>query len=125
VGIEATDFRPHFEGDLVNLFSCIYPGETYLATTSIMLGRIIEMAEWVLDHRSEYASGDQFQLILGWHESVRDAGRQIVKLRANLSSFPGIVDGSEEVFPRFGWAEGLFDLDGLDPHGPLDAPWVS
>lgn len=39
-----------------------------------------EMAQWILVRRDRFQPGDRFQLVVGWPETVRATGRQIVKL---------------------------------------------
>jgi hypothetical protein len=66
VGLSSCDFRPTFDGDLHNLFTCVSPERTPGATQTVMEQRTREIAQWVLSHRAEFGVADRFQTTVGW-----------------------------------------------------------
>jgi len=109
VGISSCDFRPHYNGDLVNLYSFIVPEQTIEKTQVILSKYAREIARWVILRHKEFSSGDRFQIVLGWPKSVRKTGRQIVKTGGDLETLIKIVDETIPVIPRPGWTLDIFD----------------
>jgi hypothetical protein len=109
IGIRCTDFRPQFDGDLVNVFSCIVPAPTRSEFEQLFVRYTREMASWVLAHKAEFGRGDRFQLILGLPESVRRVGRQIIKTGGDYNELAKIADGTMPVVPFPRWDIGIFD----------------
>jgi hypothetical protein len=114
IGIRSTDFRPHFDGDLVNVWSCIHPAKTRLETEGLLAVCIREMAAWILAHRAEFGRSDRFQLILAWPTTVRQTGRQIIKTGGDYEVLARIADGTEPVVPYQRWDWKVFD----EPENP-------
>ncbi len=77
------------------------------ATRAAIAHHAREMADWVLRHRVEFGAGDQFQIIIGWPESIRATGRQIVKIWADDQMLARIADGTAVVIPREGWTKAV------------------
>ncbi len=82
-GIKATDFRPHWDGHLVNVFSTITPQKDIAQTERFAVSCARQLADWVVSHRSKFAPGDRFQIIIGWPKSIRMTARQIIKAGGN------------------------------------------
>ena len=101
IGVAACDFRPHFNGDMVNVWSCVSPEPTAAATALMLEQRTRIIAQWILDHREEFGEEDQFQIILGWPESLRDTSRQKVKMSGGISLIAEIADGNSPVYTRW------------------------
>jgi hypothetical protein len=121
IGIACTDFHPHWDGDLVNVWSCMSPAATRAETESLLVDRTREMASWILNHRSEFGPGDKFQLILGWPESIRKTGRQIIKAGGDYDALARIVSGVEPVVTRPGWDKSIFEETTAEPSSGANA----
>jgi hypothetical protein len=102
------DFRPSFDGDLVNLATCIAPKATVKETEDALAGCARQIASWVLTHRKLFAFGDRFQITVGWPESVAKFNRQVVKTGGDFEALAGIVEGTREVFFMPGWSKQIF-----------------
>ena len=113
IGITSTDFRPHWEGDIVNVYSCVYPNQTKSETEQLLITRTREMAAWVLAHQGEFGLGDRFQLILGWPKSIKLTGRQIIKEQGDRKILAKIADGTSPIFLYPGWDDGVFGQPGV------------
>lgn len=109
VGLESCDFRSHFGGNLVNLYSCIYPENTIKETETVLTHHTKEIACWVLENKEMFSEKDRFQIILGWVKEVRETGRQIIKAGGDYDALADIVNGVRPVEPRLGWSNNVFD----------------
>jgi len=78
-GMERCDFRPHFDGFAVNAWSAMLPVGNEQTTREAALALLNEVAAWLRDHSGAFQVGDRLQLIVGFPESVKHAGRQIFK----------------------------------------------
>lgn len=108
VGQSSCDFRPTFDGDLVNLFTCVAPKKTVKETEYTLSECARQIALWVLAHRKQFAPGDRFQIIVGWPESVARFNRQAVKTGGDFEAIAGIANGTKEVFFIPGWSKQIF-----------------
>jgi hypothetical protein len=107
VGIRRTDFRPHFDGDLVNLFSVITPLSSQKETETFLLDATREIANWVNAHKEQFGNSDKFQIILGWPETIRSSGRQIIKTGGSYSDLD-LISKRQKDIPFFsGWSTGI------------------
>lgn len=107
-GIERCDFRRHWNGDLVNLFSVVGPKGSEFDTECFMKGCARSLARWIIDHRDQFGTEDRFQLVVGWPKSVREYARQTIKIGGTFEDIRRIADGVLEVPMRRGWSAGLF-----------------
>jgi hypothetical protein len=73
------DFRPQFDGYLLDFAKEISPKPRRVAVLSLAWQTFTQIAKWVSNHRSDFQSGDRCQIIVGWPECVRPTGRQILK----------------------------------------------
>lgn len=112
VAISACDFRPHCDGDLINLSSCITPGRTAQETERRLEDHTREIARWILAHHKDFSSGDRFQIILGWPKSLRRTGREVIKTGGDWGAISKIADGTTTITPRAGWAKNIFGETG-------------
>jgi len=78
-GLKRCDFRPHFDGFAVNAWSAILPVCNEQATRNAALALLAEIAGWLRARSDVFGPGDRLQLIVGFPESVKQAGRQIFK----------------------------------------------
>lgn len=78
-GVEGTDFRPHWDGFLVNCFVTIHPLQNQRATMNHIYSELGAMIRFVAEHVSLFARRDRVQFIVAWDESVQTTGRQILK----------------------------------------------
>lgn len=107
VGQSVCDFRPTFNGNLVNLWTCILPTPTIQETKGIFVNHTREIAKWVLSHREQFSPEDRFQIIVGWPVLVRESGRQVIKIGGTVEVLSGIADGTTPVIPRPGWTKNV------------------
>jgi len=107
-GINATDFRPHWDGNLINVFSTIKPQQDMAQTERFAIGCARQLAGWVVSHRSQFAPGDRFQIIIGWPKSIRATARQIIKAGGNYDDLNGIASGTSEIAMHGNWTESVF-----------------
>jgi hypothetical protein len=117
-GLEGCDFRPHFDGWLLNAFRLSAPSVTREAHMNLVWIYVREMAEWILKRREQFQSGDRFQLVVGWPEDVRTTNRQIVKLGGAFDELTRIVAAntfedyqsvSQRPVFRRGWDTAIYD----------------
>lgn len=109
VGVSSCDFRPHFGGNLINLFSCVTPEHTAHETETVLADHTREIARWLLSHRKEFSPGDRFQIILGWPRFIRQTARQIIKTGGDFEAVSRIADGTTRVIPQPEWSRGVFE----------------
>lgn len=104
-----TDFRPHWNGDLVNVFTTIYPQGGADETKQFVIACARKLAQWVLENRSRFGRCDRFQIIVGWHKEIRPTGRQIIKAGGDYAALEAIVSGSLAIETRGNWTAAVFD----------------
>ena len=127
VGISVTDFRPHFDGDLVSLTSCVSPASTLDETVRQFIWISREIAQWFIDNRQSFGPGDHAQIVVGWPLSIRRIGRQVVTFGGELSTIQAIADGSIDVPVRIELVGFVFTGAESSRHAeqstaPTDAP---
>ena len=110
-GIRRTDFRPHFDGDYVNVFSTIEPKSSEESTGEFMQDCARKLAAWVLANRDRFGEGDRFQIIVGWPESVRESNRQVIKTGGTYEELQQIVAEQKPVELRRSWSVGIFETN--------------
>ena len=96
-GIKRMDFRPHFDGDLVNVFSTVQPQFTEQMTEDLMKKCAKELSLWVLENRDQFGEGDRFQIIIGWPKSIREYSRQVIKTGGAYEELEQIVKGKKPI----------------------------
>lgn len=106
-GIRRIDFRPHFDGDYVNVFSTVEPMTSEETTANFMLECARKLAQWILNNRNQFGAEDRFQLIIGWPSSIRDAGRQVIKTGGTFEELENIVSGQTLIEPIRRWSAGI------------------
>lgn len=92
-GMKRCDFRPHFDGYMVNAHSMILPAQDEAATREAALALLADIASWLQAYSSTFEPGDRLQLIVGFPESVKDSNRQILKCwlpASRLSELRGV-----------------------------------
>lgn len=108
VGISACDFRPHFDGDLHNLFTTVHPLSSKVESKQLMLGIARKLAEWIVRHASKFGPQDRFQIIVGWPRDVRPDSRQVIKIGGDIDHI-GLLRNAAHLIPlREGWSHGVF-----------------
>jgi hypothetical protein len=110
--LERCDFRPHFDGDVVNASSAIMPRESEVATRTAALALLAEIAAWLKEHTGVFGTGGRINLVIGFSAKVKRNKRQIFKCRLPVCGLPALrgVDFSSVggVFHEMqGWPEGL------------------
>ncbi len=108
-GISRTDFRPHWDGDLVNVFTSVGPQEDEESTAELMKDCAVEMAKWVLGNRDRFGRNDKFQIIIAWPISVRESGRHTIKTGGTYEDLQMIVSGHKTIEIRPSWSGGVFE----------------
>lgn len=109
LSVSRCDFRPHWKGDLVNVFSTIRPvGNSVVDTESFAIACARGLASWILDNRADFGIEDRFQIIIGWDRNVRAGARQIVKTGGGFHEVAGIASGYAPVSMWGHWATNFF-----------------
>ena len=111
VGIHGCDFRPHFDGDLHNVFTTIYPLESKAETEVKFMEIAFEIANWILNNKSRFSDGDRFQIIVGWPLDVRPTGRQCIKTGGTFDDLRRLVNDRTLISIRDGWHKTVFDAE--------------
>jgi hypothetical protein len=78
-GLKRCDFRPHFDGFLINAWSAMLPRQNELATREAAFALLTDISAWLREFAGVFEVGDRLQLIVGFPESVKRTGRQIFK----------------------------------------------
>src|SRR4030095_3096477 len=113
--ISATDFRPLWDGNLVNVFTTIRPLADAGETQTFAMECARHLAAWILTERSRFGAGDRFQIIIGWPKDVRATGRQIIKAGGNFSQLREIASGATAVSMRGNWTSTVFPNTNSEP----------
>ncbi|GAA5496357.1 hypothetical protein Rhal01_02540 [Rubritalea halochordaticola] len=108
IGIRRADFRPDWNGDLVNVYTAVHPCESADDTEAMMQDCARSIAQWILQHRKEFGREDRFQIIVGWPLSIRKSARQALKTGGTYTDLQSLADGSMEIQMRRGWSTGIF-----------------
>ena len=103
VGHHQSDFRPHFDGNLHNFFTAIYPSDSHADTEAKFKDVAYQIADWILNNRTSFSNGDRFQIIVGWPLDVRSTGRQCVKTGGTFEDVQKLVDDRSSISIRDGW----------------------
>jgi hypothetical protein len=111
-GLSRCDVRPHFAGFLVNACSTILPSQSEADTRVAALELLAEIIHWLRPRAGALGAGDTLQIVVGWHESVRTTGRQILKCwlpAAGLAKFRGLdfASAGGGFGELDGWANGI------------------
>ena len=101
------DFRQHWNGDLVNLFTLIEPASTASETATIAADCTRQIAGWVLANRDKFGVDDRFQIVVAWPLSVRETRRQIVKIGGTYNDMDDFSSQRRPVPLRDGWSDGI------------------
>ena len=109
VSLRATDFRNTFPGGLVNVASIVKPEATLETTLTMLEQHTRKIAKWIMSHRRQFSPGDRFQIILGWPKSVRETGRQVIKMGGEFDAVAAIADGTAEIVTMPGWSNHVFE----------------
>jgi hypothetical protein len=108
-GIKRTDFRPQFDGDLVNVFSTVQPQLSKEATETYTLECAKMLVEWILKNRDRFGKKDRFLIIIGWSKSIRETNRHIIKTGGTYMELQHILDGKIDIEFRRQWSNLIFD----------------
>ena len=111
VGIRGCDFRPHFDGDLHNIFTTIYPLASKSETEAKFKNIAFKIAERILKNKTRFSKGDRFQIIVGWPLDVRPTGRQCIKTGGTFDDLQKLVNDQNLILIRDGWHKTVFDAD--------------
>ncbi len=111
VGIRGCDFRPHFDGDLHNVFTTLYPLESKAETAAKFKEIAFQIANWILNNRSRFSDGDRFQITAGWPLDVRPTGRQCIKTGGTFDDLQRLVNDRTLITIRDGWHKTVFDAE--------------
>ena len=111
-GLTWCDFRPHFDGFLVNAWCAIAPLADEVETRAEALDTLTQIALWLRANAASFETGDMIQLIVGFPESVKTSSRQIFKCSvpaARLVELRGVgFDSVGGLFREMeGWSDGL------------------
>lgn len=109
----AIDFRPHFNGDLINISSCVHPLENVEKTKEFMINCFIEIAKWILENKKMFSPEDKFQIIIGWPLSIRNGARQVIKMCEGFDNIPKFINGDIPIEFRRGWDTNVFKKNQL------------
>ena len=109
------DFRPHWNGFLVNLSVTILPGVNEEETRRSIFRVLRDLVRFVFGHQVKFGAEDKVQLIVGWDESVRTTGRQIVKMGLAVREADGVWASLRDENPEAGlsvclpssWSQGV------------------
>ena len=107
-GIKRMDFRPHFDGDLVNIFSTVQPQFSEQVTEDFIKDCALKLLAWVLANRERFGEGDRFQIIIGWPKSVREYRRQLIKIGGTFDELEQIVTGEKSIELKRSWNLDVF-----------------
>ena len=116
------DFRPHWDGNLVNVFTTIRPQDGADETKRFAIACARELAKWIVENRHRFAKGDKFQIIVGWPKNVRATGRQIIKIGGDYSALESIASGSTEIKMHGNWPGTVFITTNSVQAAPSDGP---
>jgi hypothetical protein len=108
VGISGCDFRPHFAGDLHNVFTTVYPLNSKAESEQLFRFIAQEIAEWVLANRRRFGTHDRFQIIVGWPLDVRPTGRQVIKTGGDFATIERLLNNVDLIQVRSGWSKKVF-----------------
>ena len=117
-GINRYDFRSHWKGDLVNLFSVVDMQENESTTEQFMKNCARAIAGWVGEHKAHFGAEDRFQIIIGWPKSVRETGRQTIKTGGTYEELIAIASGESSIEMRRGWSVDVFTKKQPSESGP-------
>lgn len=109
VGMHSCDFRPHFDGDLINLFTTAYPEKTRQETKSRFKEIAFKIATWVLENRSQFSSSDRFQIVVAWPRKIRATGRQVIKTGWTFDEIQQLVNSPKLIELRPEWDADVFE----------------
>ena len=111
VGIRTCDFRPHFDGDLHNVFTAIYPLESKAETELKFKEVAFQIAKWILEKKSKFSQGDQFQIVVGWPLDVQTTGRQCIKTGGTFDDLLRLANDRTLITIRDGWEKIVFGAE--------------
>lgn len=106
--ISASDFRPHWDGNLVNVFTTIRPKGDAAVTQEFAIQCARQLAGWILSQCTRFGAGDRFQIIIAWPKDVRPTGRQIIKTGGTFEELKGIASGATAVQMHGNWTANVF-----------------
>ena len=120
--IRRTDFRSHWDGDYVNVFSAVPPKSSEEMTLELMRECARKLSDWILTNRDNFGAEDRFQVIIGWPKSVRETNRQVIKTGGTYEELRMIANGETILTPRRCWSGGIFEPDAvkLNNNGLVD-----
>ena len=107
-GINRCDFRPQWNGDLVNVFSAVDIRKDEPTTQQFMKECTRALARWIGEHQDQFGTEDRFQIIIGWPKSVRTSGRQTIKIGGSYVDLVAIASGDTEIKMKDGWSTSVF-----------------
>ena len=111
-GLTWCDFRPHFDGFLVNAWCAMPPLANEVETRMEAMNTLTRIAHWLRVNAAYFEAGDMIQLIVGFPESVKPSSRQIFKCSVPGARLPELYgldfDSVGGLFREMdGWSVGL------------------
>lgn len=73
------DFRPHFDGHLLNLAVLTSERSSKDSTIDTALRLFTDIMNLLFEQRHQLYAHDKCQVVVGWSESVKKTNRQIIK----------------------------------------------
>lgn len=102
------DFRPHWDGNLINVFTTIRSLADLETTQAFAIECARQLASWVLSERHQFGVGDKFQIIIGWSKDARPSSRQILKTGGDYTQLAAIVSSNAPVNMHGDWTTSVF-----------------
>ena len=117
--LSGCDFRPSLDGWLYNACYVVdkLPTRELQESSTWTIAQAI--TQWLLENRSLFSEQDRFQVIVGWPESVRRSGRQIVKVGGTFKELQVLIDAKNftefervtgQTFFTLNWDLEVFDI---------------
>jgi len=101
--ISCTDFRSHYGWYLINVALELGTPTTASNDSEEAWRLFRELLLWLRDNPNLFDAGDRFGVFVGWPESVRKTGRQIMKGGATRGELSKVTDDLDSAtFQRLG-----------------------
>jgi len=111
VGRVDHDFTSHWNGMYIHYYTTIQPLNSESETKNFIERCCKEIASYLNLNKCEFSKKDRFQIVVGWPESVRSAGRQIVKTGGTWDDIEELAAGKFMMKFYPGWSNNVFDSD--------------
>ncbi len=90
------DFRPQFDGHLIDFAQEINPQPKRDVILVESWQTFTKIARWISERRDKFSPEDRCQIIIGWPEAMRDTGRQILKGWIDVQRLTSVPDCFDE-----------------------------